>query len=519
MRGHEIHRLDRAQRDDVVVAARVADHPYRAHREEYGEGLADLVVEPVGAQLLDEDGVGQAQGIGVVLAHLAEDAHAEAGPREGVAIDHVGGQAEFDPDLAHLVLEQFAQRLDELEVHALRQPAHVVVRLDHVRLAGGRAGRLDHVRVDRALGEPAHALDPRGLLLEDLDEQAADDLALAFRVGHALERIEEAFFGVDAQHAHAHVFREGGHYLVTLVQAQQAVVHEHAGQSPADGPVQQRRHHRGVHAARERKEHRVVADRRAHPPDAVVDDLRRGPERAAAADLVHEAPEDARALAGMGDLGVELQPVEAAFVVGHTRERRAVGGRDDLEARRQGRDPVAVAHPYIEQSVALGARMVLDVAQQARVTAHAHLGVAVLALAGGLHLPAELCGHRLHAVADTEHRYAEFKDRFRHARRGGLRDRLRPPREHDAARGELTHAGGVHVEGHDLAIHARLTHAARNQLRVLGSEVQDQDTFGMNIGHGWREIACRTDGGSRGRGRPRVRALRLNRSGSWGPLW
>jgi hypothetical protein len=75
------------------------------------------------------------------------------GTREGVAIDHLPRQAELDAQAPHLVLEQLAQRFHELQVHPLGQSADVVVRLDDVRLAGARAGGLDHVRIDRALGQ------------------------------------------------------------------------------------------------------------------------------------------------------------------------------------------------------------------------------------------------------------------------------------------------------------------------------------------------------------------------------
>ncbi len=125
--GHEVDGLDRAQGDDVGVEAVVADHADRAHRQEDGEGLRDLVVEIRAAQLFDEDVVGLAQGLGIVPAYLAEDAHAEAGAGEGVAVDHLGGQAQLDADAAHFVLEQLAQRLDQPEVHVIRQAADVVV--------------------------------------------------------------------------------------------------------------------------------------------------------------------------------------------------------------------------------------------------------------------------------------------------------------------------------------------------------------------------------------------------------
>ena len=45
-------------------------------------------------------------------------------------------------------------------------------------------------------------------------------------------------------------------------------------------------------------------------------------------------------------LGVELHGVELALLVGDGRERRALRHADHLEARRQPRDAVAVAHPH-----------------------------------------------------------------------------------------------------------------------------------------------------------------------------
>ena len=124
------------------------------------------------AQLLDEDGVGAAQQVGVFALHLAEDAHAEARARERMAVHHLARQAELDAELAHFVLEQLAQRLEQLEVQLLRQAADVVVRLDDVRLACLRAGRLDHVR-DRSCPARATCASRRASCassLEHLDE-------------------------------------------------------------------------------------------------------------------------------------------------------------------------------------------------------------------------------------------------------------------------------------------------------------------------------------------------------------
>ena len=70
-------------------------------------------------------------------------------------IHHLARQPELNAEPAHLVLEQLAQRLEQLQVHLFGKAADVVVALDHVRFARLRAGRFDHVGVDRPLREPA----------------------------------------------------------------------------------------------------------------------------------------------------------------------------------------------------------------------------------------------------------------------------------------------------------------------------------------------------------------------------
>jgi hypothetical protein len=75
-----------------------------------------------GAQFLDEDGVGAAQQVGVFLLHLAQDAHAQARAGERVAVDHVARQAQRHAQFAHLVLEQVAQRLQQLQAQRSGRP-------------------------------------------------------------------------------------------------------------------------------------------------------------------------------------------------------------------------------------------------------------------------------------------------------------------------------------------------------------------------------------------------------------
>jgi len=87
-----------------------------------------------------------------------------------------------------------------------------------------------------------------------------------------------------------------------------------------------------------------------------------------------------------------------------------------------------------------------------------------------------------HSVADPEDREPAVEDRrldqrrvfVVHARRSARQDHA-----HDAAALELLRGDVVRK---DLAVHARLAHAARDQLCVLGSVVEDGDRRSALLG-------------------------------------
>ena len=187
IRGHAVDRRDGAQRADVVVGPSVAHHADRPHRQQHREGLPDVVVEAGAADFLEVDLVGEAQDVALVAGDLAGNADGEARTWEGMAADEGLGQPELTAEHADLVLEQLPQRLDELHVHALGQPAHIVVRLDRHRGPAGERDALDDVGIERALGQELRAADRLGFGLEDLDEEPADGLALDLGVGDAGE--------------------------------------------------------------------------------------------------------------------------------------------------------------------------------------------------------------------------------------------------------------------------------------------------------------------------------------------
>ena len=128
------------------------------------------------------------------------------------------------------------------------------------------------------------------------------------------------------------------------------------------------------------EQHVVAADLRADRRDRLADVVVHVPVVAAAADVVREAREDRRALLRVRDLGMELharrsrRDSSAIAAIAH-----ASDDADQRESRRQRGDLVAVAHPHVEQAVAFGVAPVLDVAEQRRMAARAHFGVAELA--------------------------------------------------------------------------------------------------------------------------------------------
>ena len=175
---------------------------------------------------------------------------ARPGPGNGWRSTKRRRQAELAAERAHLVLEQFAQRLDQLHVHALGQAADIVVRLDGDRGPAGERHALDHVGIERALRQEFGAAELLRLGVEHVDEQPADGLALRFRVGDAGERVEEQRLGIDVDERNVVAVAKQRHDLLRLGQPQQAVIDEHAGELLADRLVDQ---HGGDRANRRRR--------------------------------------------------------------------------------------------------------------------------------------------------------------------------------------------------------------------------------------------------------------------------
>src|SRR6202011_345386 len=127
------------------------------------------------------------------------------------------------------------QRLDELQVHLFREPADVVMALDH-RARPFERHAFDDVGIEGSLHEPfrmlaAHAAvasDALGFVLEDLHEDTAYRLALSLGVRHAAERGEKALARVDRDEVQMKALAERGGDLDRLPTPQEPIVDEDA---------------------------------------------------------------------------------------------------------------------------------------------------------------------------------------------------------------------------------------------------------------------------------------------------
>ena len=271
------------------------------------------------------------------------------------------------------------------------------------------------------------------------------------------------------------------HNLLGFVQTQQTVVHEDAGQVFTDGAVQQHRGYGGVHAAGEAEDHFVITNLLADTLHGIVDDFCRGPQGFTLADVTHEALQHAHTLTGVGHFRVELHAVETFFFVRHDGERAAFSAGNGHEVGRDSGDFVAVAHPHVQQRFAVCGQGVFDTAHQRAVGDDFNLCVAELTLVRAFYVAAQLHRHGLHAVANAEHRYARFEHVLRRTRAVLFGSAFRAAGQDDAAWIELANLCFRDIPRPQLTVNAQLTHAARHQLSVLRTKVQDENAMFMNV--------------------------------------
>ena len=110
----------------------------------------------------------------------------------------------------------------------------------------------------------------------------------------------------------------------------------------------------------------------------------------------------------MDNFRVELRAVEAALVIRDHGKRRAFGRGDDPEARREGGDLVAMAHPHL-----MAGTLFPKPFEQSAVFGDIDERPTKFAAISWLHSAAQLVRHGLLTVAYAKDRDARVKHRLR----------------------------------------------------------------------------------------------------------
>ena len=153
---HSIRACYSADAYGVVIGSFVALYAYRADScRQYSEGLPDIIVEAMLFDDVSDDEISSAEDVESFRGDFADDADSKTWSRERLAVDDFLRKSEFAAELADFILEEFAQRFDEFELHVLRKAAYVVVGFDG--RGGGCAGFHD-VRIECALDEDFHVI-------------------------------------------------------------------------------------------------------------------------------------------------------------------------------------------------------------------------------------------------------------------------------------------------------------------------------------------------------------------------
>ncbi len=255
----------------------------------------------------------------------------------------------------------------------------------------------------------------------------------------------------------------------------------------AEGLAQQDRGDRGIHASREGADHGAGRSLPADRIHLLLPEPRHRPVGLHLADAEQEVLEDLGPVGRMTDLRMELDRPHAAPRVLEAREGRRRGRGNHAESLRRRNHRVPVVHPDgLLRSQAV---------EELRVDGQRRDGAAVLApLVGDL----AACRLRepLHAVAETEHRNAEGRRISRRTGGALLVHALRPAGEDDPRRVVPADLLGRRAGREHDREDARVAHAARDQLRVLATEIEDDDRA-CRTGHATPAFASRATGPAR----------------------
>ncbi len=171
----------------------------------------------------------------------------------------------------------------------------------------------------------------------------------------------------------------------------------------------------------------------------------------------------------MRDFGVKLDAEEAARRVGEGGDRRIAAVREHLPPLREACHLVAVAHPDFCRVIAR------EAVKQIGVVIDGQFGGTVFPAIGARRLASKCHIDQTHAVADAKERHRQLKQPPLDSRRVFLVDARRAAGENNPFEMQRANFFERDVERMDLAVNLGLPDAPRDQLSILGSEIENED--------------------------------------------
>ncbi len=297
-----------------------------------------------------------------------------------MTVQHVVRQTQFQTYATNFIFEQFTQRFNQTHLHIVWQTANVMVRLDNMRFAGFRSGRLDHIRINGALSQPFRVSQFLRFIIEYFHKHATDGFTFQLRIINAFQCRQEALFRIHLDDVQTEMIAEHFHHLMAFVQTQQTVINEYAGQSLADSSVDQHRHNGRIHTTGQTQNHLVITDLLFDTLNGIFDDGGWCPQCVTLTDIFHKTLQHTGALLGVSHFRMELYTVEAFGFIGHRRMRTGWRSRNSDEISRNGRNLITVTHPYIQLRTAVLGQRVFDIMEQVTIFNQLYFRVTKLTL-------------------------------------------------------------------------------------------------------------------------------------------
>ena len=112
--GHEVDGLHGSQCDGVIIGSLITHNAYGSHIGQGCEVLVDLAVQTCVSDFLAVDGICILYDLDLLSGHFADDTDTQSGTGERLTEYQMLRNAKLQSYLADLILEQVAQRLDDL---------------------------------------------------------------------------------------------------------------------------------------------------------------------------------------------------------------------------------------------------------------------------------------------------------------------------------------------------------------------------------------------------------------------